>query len=96
MAGLGVAKQRKAIIDGLKGTVNEFSNEVGAGPKDVMDILLLTQYFDMLKEIGKNKNDGNGVSFFLPHGPKAVQDMRRDLNNSFMTGINSEISRKKE
>lgn len=30
LSGLGVAKQRKAIVDGLRETINGFSNEVSA------------------------------------------------------------------
>ena len=46
LSGLGVARQRKAIVEGLQSSVSAFSDEVdGATPRDVMDILLLTQYF---------------------------------------------------
>ena len=45
LSGVGVARQRKAIVDGLQSSVSEFSNQVeGATPKDVMSVLLLTQY----------------------------------------------------
>ena len=48
LSGKGVARQRKAIVDGLRETVNDFSGKVkGASPQDVMDILLLTQYVNM-------------------------------------------------
>ena len=52
---LGVARQRKAIVDGLKNSISDFtSNEQikGASSKDVVDLLLITQYFDMLNAIG--------------------------------------------
>lgn len=40
LSGLGVARQRKAIVEGLQSSVSEFSADVeGATPKDVMDIL---------------------------------------------------------
>ena len=40
LSGLGVARQRKAIVQGLQASVSEFSQEVeGSTPKDVMDIL---------------------------------------------------------
>lgn len=40
LSGLGVARQRKAIVEGLQSSVAEFSADVeGATPKDVMDIL---------------------------------------------------------
>ena len=53
LAGVGVARQRKAIVDGLKGSIAGFTSNVGGtSPKDVVDLLLITQYFDMLRDIG--------------------------------------------
>lgn len=89
LVGVGVAKQRKAIMDGLKGSVQDFSTSVaGAGAKDVMDLLLLTQYFDTMKDIGtKTENLGSEKTLFLPHGPGAVADFRKDLSTGFMSGM---------
>lgn len=85
LAGWGVARQRKAIVEGLKTTVNEFSAAVpGSNASSVMDLLLLTQYFDMMKEVGKGKANG---SIFIPHGPQAIQDLRDQLRGSFGTGV---------
>lgn len=65
MNGLGIARERKAIVDGLRGSVEEFSETVeGATPKDVMDLILLTQYFDMLK-VGRLGGRRVGVGVFL-------------------------------
>ena len=51
--GLGIARQRQAIVDGLRETVLGFSvNVPGTTPKDVVDMVLVTQYFDTMKEIG--------------------------------------------
>lgn len=78
LSGLGVAKQRKALMEGLRETVNTFSTEVdGTTSSDVMNLLLVTQYFDMIKELG-NKNKA-GASVFLPHGPAAINKLRHDL-----------------
>jgi regulator of protease activity HflC (stomatin/prohibitin superfamily) len=52
LSGVGVSRQRKAIVDGLKSSIVEFSGETSAKPKDVMDLLLLTQYFDMIRDVG--------------------------------------------
>ena len=53
LSGVGVAKQRKAIVDGLRTSIVDFSDGVkGASSKDVMDLLLLTQYFDCVKDVG--------------------------------------------
>jgi len=78
LSGLGVARQRKAIVAGLQESVSEFSNEVhGANPKDVMDILLLSQYFDTLSTVGAN-------SLILEHDPATVANLQRQVGASFM------------
>jgi regulator of protease activity HflC (stomatin/prohibitin superfamily) len=44
LSGVGVAKQRKAIVDGLRTSIVNFHDNVeGSSTKDVMDLLLLTQ-----------------------------------------------------
>merc|ERR1719162_1863864 len=50
LSGVGVSRQRKAIVDGLRSSIVEFSGNTAASPKDVMDLLLLTQYFDILRD----------------------------------------------
>jgi hypothetical protein len=53
LSGVGVAKQRKAIVDGLRESIVEFSEHIeGSSTKEVMDLLLLTQYFDMIRDVG--------------------------------------------
>ena len=56
LSGLGVARQRKAIVQGLQSSVAEFSDQVeGATPKDVMSVLLLTQYLVRILVVAVNK-----------------------------------------
>ena len=82
LSGLGVARQRKAIVGGLQSSVAEFSNEVeGATPKDVMDILLLSQYFDTLSAVGANQ-------LFLEHDPATVTNLQKSVGQSFSAGKN--------
>jgi len=82
LSGAGVARQRRAIVDGLRSTVSEFSAGVkGATSQDVMDVLLMTQYFDMLKVMGTT---GAGGTMFLPHGPHSVHTLRKQLETSFV------------
>lgn len=81
LSGMGVARQRKAIVEGLQETVNDFSSSVkGATSADVMDVLLMTQYFDMLKAMART---GAGGTLFLPHGPHSIRSLRNDLASSF-------------
>lgn len=86
LSGMGVARQRKAIVEGLKDTVNEFSTQVaGANANDVMDLLLITQYFDMMKDVGHKSKSNNCI--FIPHGPHVIRDLREDLKHTFMTDL---------
>lgn len=83
LSGLGVARQRKAIVQGLQASVSEFSDTVeGATPKDVMDILLLSQYFDTLSVVGAN-------SLILEHEPAVVASLQRQVGKSFQSSSNS-------
>lgn len=83
LSGLGVARQRKAIVQGLQASVSEFSKEVdGAKPKDVMDILLLSQYFDTLSTIGAN-------SIILEHDPATVANLQKQVGQSFLRNTGS-------
>lgn len=78
LSGLGVARQRKAIVQGLQESVEGFSSDVqGATPKDVMDILLLTQYFDTLSVVGAN-------SLILEHDPATVSNLQRQVGSAFL------------
>lgn len=82
LSGAGVARQRRAIVDGLRSTVSDFSDSVkGATSQDVMDVLLMTQYFDMLKVMG---TQGAGGTLFLPHGPQSIHTLRKQLESSFV------------
>ena len=57
LQGQGVARQRKAIMDGLKDSVEVFQESVkGSTAKDVLELVLITQYFDTLKDLSQGKN----------------------------------------
>jgi len=80
--GRGIAGERKAIIDGLKDSVVDFSTEVpGTTNRDVMDLILLTQYFDMLKEVGASANT---TKLMMHHGPSAIRELKKQLHAQTM------------
>ena len=77
LSGVGVSKQRKAIVDGLRTSIVDFSEHVeGAGTKDVMDLLLLTQYFDMVRDVG---SANHCKTTFVPSSSRSSSDMRNAL-----------------
>jgi regulator of protease activity HflC (stomatin/prohibitin superfamily) len=77
LQGKGIAAQRQAIIDGLRSSIENFRGSVpGATPEDVMALVLLTQYFDTLKDIG-TKSGNNTI--FLPNSPGAANDFMTQI-----------------
>ena len=83
LQGKGIADQRKAIVEGLRDSVHEFQEAVqGSSPQDVMNLVLLTQYFDTLKEIGLASKLN---TILIPHSPSAVGDMAAQLRDAFIT-----------
>jgi len=84
LSGLGIARQRQAIVDGLRDSVLAFSvNVPGTTSKDVMDMVLVTQYFDTMKEIGASSKSN---SVFIPHGPGAVRDIASQIRDGLLQG----------
>jgi len=55
LSGVGIARQRQAIMEGLRESVNAWGTEVDdIQPKQVLDLMIVTQYFDMMKDVGAN------------------------------------------
>ncbi|KAH9302577.1 hypothetical protein KI387_014160, partial [Taxus chinensis] len=82
LAGIGVARQRQAITDGLRENVIEFSHKVpGTSTKDVMDLVMMTQYFDTMKDVGASSKN---TTVFIPHGPGHVRDISEQIRNGVM------------
>ena len=84
LQGQGIANQRKAIVEGLKESVATFAAAVeGTTPKDVMMLVLVTQYLDTMKEIGAQDKSN---TIFVSHSPAAVGDLYRQMQDAIMIG----------
>lgn len=84
LSGKGIADQRRAIIDGLRESVDEFQKAVeDVSATDIMNIVLLTQYFDTLKEMGANARTN---TILLPHSPGEVGELVSQLRNAILAG----------
>jgi regulator of protease activity HflC (stomatin/prohibitin superfamily) len=78
LQGQGIARQRGAIIDGLK-------ESLGGGdvsPERVSELLLITQYFDTLKEV----SNGSNTTLFIPHSAAGVADVANQLRDHLRGG----------
>jgi regulator of protease activity HflC (stomatin/prohibitin superfamily) len=84
LQGEGIANQRKAIITGLKDSVEDFAKTVpGSTPQDVMQLVLMTQYFDTLKEIAANDHTN---TILIPHSPNTLTDIFGQIRNAIIAG----------
>ena len=82
LQGQGIANQRKAIIEGLQSSIEQFQKVVeGASAKEVMQLVMITQYFDTLKAIGES---GKSNTLFLSHTPGAVKDLSDQILESML------------
>ncbi len=82
LQGRGIADQRQAIVAGLRDSVDEFRRSVpGTTAKDVMNLVLMTQYFDMLKEIGASSRTN---AILIPHSPGNLTTLTEQMRNAMM------------
>ena len=87
LQGQGIANQRKAIVEGLQASIEQFQKAVeGATAKDVMQLVLITQYFDTLKSIGESDKTN---TLFLAHSPGSVKDVSDQILESMLVAQNS-------
>jgi regulator of protease activity HflC (stomatin/prohibitin superfamily) len=85
LQGQGIANQRRAIIEGLQASIDQFQKVVeGASAKEVMQLVMVTQYFDTLKSIGENDRTN---TLFLSHMPGAVKDVGDQILESMVGAI---------
>ena len=82
LQGQGIANQRKAIIEGLQSSIESFQKVVGGtSTSDVMQLVLVTQYFDTIKSIGELDKTN---TLFLSHSPGAVRDISDQIMQSML------------
>ena len=82
LQGQGIANERKAIIEGLQSSIEQFQKVVeGASAKEVMQLVMVTQYFDTLKSIGES---GKSSTLFLSHTPGAVKAVSDQILESML------------
>ena len=90
LQGQGIANQRKAIIEGLRGSIEQFRSTVtDATTAEVMQLVMVTQYFDTIKSIGELDKTN---TLFLSHSPGAVRDISDQIMQSMLTAERAKAS----
>jgi regulator of protease activity HflC (stomatin/prohibitin superfamily) len=89
LQGQGIANQRKAIIEGLQVSIEQFQKVVdGASSRDVMQLVLVTQYFDTLKSIGESDRTN---TLFLSHSPGSVKEVSDQILESMLVAQRANV-----
>ena len=75
--GVGIAEQRKAIVDGLADSIKELKGaNIELKEEQIMSILLTNQYLETLNNFADSK--GNNT-VFLPANPDGVENIRTQI-----------------
>ena len=65
LQGEGIARQRSAIVQGLRESITQGTDETLTSEK-ISELLLISQYFETLKEVGANSKSN---AICIPHSP---------------------------
>ncbi|HEX7364525.1 MAG TPA: SPFH domain-containing protein, partial [Dehalococcoidia bacterium] len=85
LQGEGIANQRKAIVKGYKESIQDFVKGIPASnAREVMDMVVVTQYFDTLERLG---GDARSKVVFLPSTPGAVGDFMNQIRTAFASSM---------
>lgn len=77
LQGEGIARQRLEIVKGFKESVEDFQKSLkSVSHHEVMQFVLVTQYFDTLNNIGAN---GKNSTIMVPSSPGSVQDFQEQI-----------------
>ncbi|MDX1446000.1 SPFH domain-containing protein [Lishizhenia sp.] len=77
LSGEGIARQRLEIVRGFKESVEDFQKTLkNVSHEEVMQFVLLTQYFDTINNVGSNSKN---TSILIPHSPGAMQDFQNQI-----------------
>ena len=82
LAGEGIAKQRIAIANGLKESVEEvkLAMEDHVTSQDVMNMLFMTQHYETISKLSEN----NTSTIFMPYSPDNVGDLQMQIQSSLI------------
>lgn len=81
LQGQGIARQRAAIVSGLKESLcGEDGKSMDA--EKVRELLLITQYFDTLEKM----SSGNATTIFMPHTVGGMNEVAEQMQKGILAG----------
>ena len=82
LQGIGIANQRIAIIDGFKESIDNMKEIDGIKSNEVLNLILITQYFDTLKDVAAS--DSNTI--MMPNSPSNFVDIGAQIREAIISG----------
>jgi len=76
LQGEGLALERKAIIEGLRESIMDLGQTTGINPESVINLVLMNQYMDTMRNLGK---DGQTKTVFLNPGPDGMKQTQQSF-----------------
>ena len=77
LKGEGIAQQRLAIVDGMKKSVEELKSAYSsASDHEIMNMLMMTQYFEALSQLGSHSS---ATTVFVPSSPDGMTSIRTQI-----------------
>jgi regulator of protease activity HflC (stomatin/prohibitin superfamily) len=84
LSGEGIAQQRLEIVRGFKESVEDFQKALQeVDPQEIMQFVLMTQYFDTLTAIGSNSTNN---TIMVPHSPGGMKDFQQQIIEGTIIG----------
>merc|ERR1712232_1226016 len=80
LQGEGIARQRRAIIDGLRDSITHGTSET-LSTQQISELLLITQYFETLRDVSANNK---ASTVFLNHSAGSVADVASQIRNGVL------------
>lgn len=85
LAGEGIANQRKAIVAGYEESVASLQRATGAEAREIMSVVLMTQYFDALRDMAIGSRSS---VVFAQHSPGEVGNLQQQMLEALLAARN--------
>jgi regulator of protease activity HflC (stomatin/prohibitin superfamily) len=86
LQGVGIARQRLAIANGLKESVQACA-EAGISPEEATKMVLLTQHYDTVSAVGAH---AKATVMLLPYSPQGMAQVSEQITAALLTGAEAE------
>ena len=82
LQGQGIANQRIAIINGFKESVAKMNEISGIKSSEVLNLILITQYFDTLKDVAASESN----TIMMPNNPASFNTISEQIREAIISG----------